>query len=317
MADTHPDIQAKLALLRVSYAEQLPHKYAQIAEAWKALQSKPEERATLAVMHRIAHSLTGSGATFGFDDISTAARLLERQLKELLEAEPTLVAQAQGPIENAMLVLQRAIRNAHSVVLPSTTGNSLLQVHARPLPSNGERTVFIVEDDAHFAQEVALQLGHYGYRVRVFSKIAGVEEALRQSVPAAVIVDLVLPDGNSAEEFAAAGIAQKWQVPLIFVSSKADFRSRLQAVRAGSLAYFAKPLDIGALIDRLDVLTNVHPAEEYRILVVDDSESVAKYHASILEQVGMQVRICTDPAGIMQPLVELNQDLILMEVYMH
>ncbi len=316
MPDASSDIQAKLALLRASYVAQLPQKLEQITQSWQLLQSRPDGHETLVVLHRIAHSLTGSGATFGFDDISAAARLLERQLKELLEAGPASMPKILGPVGNAMQLLQRAMQNAGSIPLPGASAPAVLQVMAKLPRPEAERRVFIAEADRSFSADVALQLRHYGYTVQVFSRIADVEAAIALSAPVAVIVDLLLPDTDGAGACAAMHRAQTWRVPLIFISSNMDFESRLRAVRAGGVAYFAKPLDIAALIDRLDVLAEVRPAEEYRVLVVDDSEPVAKYHASLLEQAGMQVDICTDPAGIMQPLVELNPDLILMDVYM-
>lgn len=316
MIDIHADIHNKLALLRESYTQQLPHKYGQIAQAWRSAQDTPGDVENLATMHRMAHSLTGSGATFGFDEVSTTARILEKQLKALLGTQPIAVSRVRDQVDNALQALQLAIQAANSSAPTKAPAAIPAPAQMSPVVVGDERIVFIIEDDAKFAEEVVLQLRHYGYTARVFPQIAGVEEALAQTTPVALIVDLLLPDGNSAVAFAAARVVQTWQVPLIFVSSRADFFSRLQAVRAGGSAYFTKPLDIGTLMDSLDTLTNIRPAEDFRVLVVDDTESVAKYHASILEQAGMQVMICTDPTGIMQPLVELNPDLILMDVYM-
>jgi diguanylate cyclase (GGDEF)-like protein len=82
------------------------------------------------------------------------------------------------------------------------------------------------------------------------------------------------------------------------------------------LAYFSKPVSIGVLVDKLDELTSTIPPQPYRVLIVDDSTSLANYHAAVLEGDGMVVKVVDKPLEVMGPLQEFSPDLILMDIYM-
>jgi diguanylate cyclase (GGDEF)-like protein len=103
---------------------------------------------------------------------------------------------------------------------------------------------------------------------------------------------------------------------VVYLSALDDLTARLEAVRTGGLAYFTKPVIIGDLVDKLDEMTSTIPPEPYRVLIVDDSISLAKYHAAVLEHAGMVVKVVNNPMEMMGPLQEFAPDLILMDVYM-
>ena len=103
---------------------------------------------------------------------------------------------------------------------------------------------------------------------------------------------------------------------VIFISARGDLTARLQAVHASGEAYFTKPVDIGRLIDRLDILTARQSPEPYRILIVEDEKMLATHYELILQQAGMATTVITDPMHVMQPLVDFRPDLILMDIYM-
>lgn len=100
------------------------------------------------------------------------------------------------------------------------------------------------------------------------------------------------------------------------MTAHGEFRSRLDAVRAGSVAFFSKPVNIGSLIDKLDSLTTRSISAPYHVLIVDDSEPLTTYYSTILEQVGMEVRVVNNPLDVMVPLYEHIPDLILLDIYM-
>jgi len=58
--------------------------------------------------------------------------------------------------------------------------------------------LFVVEDDALLAQEIAEQLSRFGWQVRLFHNASEAEAALRdaQQPPAAIVVDVMLPEGT-------------------------------------------------------------------------------------------------------------------------
>jgi len=86
MADPE-DFQAKLNILSDAYAAQLPEKIEQIEQAWSQLNRSEWDEAGFQTLHRMVHSLIGSGKMFGFALLSDVARNLEEYLKELAQAK--------------------------------------------------------------------------------------------------------------------------------------------------------------------------------------------------------------------------------------
>lgn len=103
---------------------------------------------------------------------------------------------------------------------------------------------------------------------------------------------------------------------MFFLSASDDVQYRLDAVRTGGVGYFVKPFEIGPLIEALDVATHRSEPAPYRVLIVDDSESTAEFHADILRKAGMQVINCSNPLNAPALIHEQNPELILLDMYM-
>ncbi|MDO8412957.1 MAG: Hpt domain-containing protein [Gallionellaceae bacterium] len=81
------DMQAQLKILSDAYAAQLPEKLEQIEQAWKQLPRNSWDDEGFQTLHRMVHSLTGSGKMFDFALLSDVARNLEEHLKQITQAK--------------------------------------------------------------------------------------------------------------------------------------------------------------------------------------------------------------------------------------
>lgn len=133
-----------------------------------------------------------------------------------------------------------------------------------------------------------------------------------------MIINMTFRGADSAEARTISEIRREFMgnVPVIFISSCADFDLRLQAVRAGAEAYFVKPLNTASLIDKLDSLTSGMTVEPFRILVIDDDAELSAYYSLMLTQAGMITEVANDLVKIVSHISEFNPDLILMDMYM-
>ncbi|MEW6179045.1 MAG: diguanylate cyclase [Chloroflexota bacterium] len=178
--------------------------------------------------------------------------------------------------------------------------------------------IFLFIRDQKEAQELNEQISAFGYQVNLFSKSDELISALRWSLPIAI---LVFVDGKKLtlkdyEELAGKLKKQANHLPLIIISKEDNFDLRLKVVRAGGAAFFTHPVDISALIGSLDEFSNPPTSVPMRILIVDDVLSQASFYAMHLEKVGMHTRIVTDPRQMIQPMIEFNPDLILLDMYL-
>lgn len=314
MTDSTTGLQEKLGLLTESYAAKLPDKIDQIDQMWGQLQVEWNEE-DLQTLHRTVHSLAGSGKTFGFAEISVVAHDLEGILKGIMKLKTLASEQQCAQVQKKIEELRQAAAHASPV---QRVVSAPAKTAATAAGSRGLKQVFVVDDDHEVAQELALQLRHFGYEVRVFNRLDDFRLAVKQTPDVIVLMDIDFPEDRLAGVKAMKEVQQEHvvPVPVIFISAYDDLASRLGAVRAGSIAYFTKPVNPGELIDELDALTSSQPQQPFRVLIVDDSAAMLAYHSAVLEQAGMLVSSVSNPLKIMGALLEFDPDLILMDIHM-
>jgi diguanylate cyclase (GGDEF)-like protein len=188
---------------------------------------------------------------------------------------------------------------------------------ATPERAERQTSVLIVEDDTATADHLALQLAHFGYQAFVAHTLDGLEAAMQAHAPAAIVMDIVFPEGDLAGPQRMVDAARAGaDVPVIFLSQRDDFEARLWAVRAGGKAYLTKPADVDSLVSVLDTLTGAFVPEPYRVLIVDDTLMISTLYAAILGDAGMITVALNDPAKVIQALQEFQPDLLLLDMYM-
>jgi len=118
MADSPgTELQEKLRLLGASYIAELPDRILQLEAAWNEL-LQARDAGKLQTLHRMAHNLSGSGATFGFPDISEMARTLEKTLKDLMNQNAPTSAGQQALVVRQIGDLRRVVLS-HAITLNS------------------------------------------------------------------------------------------------------------------------------------------------------------------------------------------------------
>ncbi|HSF38991.1 MAG TPA: diguanylate cyclase [Thermoanaerobaculia bacterium] len=300
--------------LREYFSERLPHRFREVEDAWRDVRESGWGAEPVRRLYRLAHSLVGTGSTFGFHAVSKAARRLEVLLQATVEgvAPPP----DAGRVEELLGELRQTAEP--SPPLPSEGNAEAELAPARPPGLGLERLLFLVEDDPELGQTLAHQLQHFGYRVRLFPDIASFELEIARELPAAVLMDVMFPESRlaGAERIRALRDTYGEALKVIFLSSRGDLAARLEAVRARGDAYFTKPIDVSALVDTLDRLTEIRPTDPYRILLVEDDPDLAAFSARALKDAGMVTSVVSDPMEVMGPLGDLEPDVILMDLYM-
>ncbi len=311
MPDSTDSIQQQLAALRQGFADQLPQRLATI-DAAHAAWCEGAAVADLKEYHRLVHSLTGAGATFGFERISQLARQLEQYLKQLGDAGGEVIA--EHFIDAALLL--DAIR---SELLKDEQEEPLTAAVAEtwrvPVAS---RLIYLLVNSETSESNLDRQLDHFGYSVKSFASGAALQQAVAENPPAMILADIVLPEGENAgiEAVAAIQRQQATPLPVVFFSKEADFDTRLAAVRARSIAYLSHPLSIEKLVDIMDGLVEREVEEPLRVLVVDDQVDQAHHNALVLRQAGMVTEVMSDSMKVFDTLAEFSPELILMDMYM-
>lgn len=311
-------------LMRKTYAQRLLTNTQDIAKTWQQVTNDALQPEILqSLMHKI-HNVAGSAATFGFTEVGWTAQTLSDLLRAVLENGQLLSHEQHTQISVLVDALFAASTNVTTADTQPTDYYGHIGVLFEPQPQpvatpvDDDQLIFLVESNQLFAEDLALQIEHFGYKVQLVIHPDTLLATFEQQTPAAIVMD-VLQLSPARIDTARAQQRQHellLHIPTLFISADDTIQARLQAVRAGGKAFFTKPVNVNMLIDKLDALTNRHTPEPYRILIVDDDLPIATYYESLLQQVGMVTYALTNPLEVLPLLDEFTPDLILMDVYM-
>lgn len=311
----------KLAALSGSFAQNLPGRLHELANALHQCQIDEPNQANVDALQRQLHTLAGSAGTFGFTALGLACARIESHLRDLTELDQwplagfgPVVAEIRELLHWAALDPSQPPEQAGHPLAPAIdmSGSSLHD----PLPSHQDvadnRMLYVVCDQED--PTLLAQLEAFGYRVQVFVDAAKLASAFANRVPAAMLVDKDILDGIRELIQLQHGLSSK--VPTVFLSSNGLFSSRLAAVLANAEGFFVKPVNIAQLNERIKQLVWRDEQPPYRVLIVDDDAFITDFYSAILRSVGMDVNVLHDPTQIFDALAEYRPELLLMDVYM-
>ncbi|CAK0779994.1 Histidine kinase [Gammaproteobacteria bacterium] len=179
--------------------------------------------------------------------------------------------------------------------------------------------VHLVEDDPEQARQLSQALEANGYRVRIFPTLPAFRLAYADDErPAAVVIDMAFPEGDTAGAQVISGIKARQTnfLPVIFISARDDLDTQLTAYRVGASRHLTKPVDTDKLVGLLDELTERIPVQPYRVVLVDDDSIMLQAQTMVLEQSGMTVQAVIDPLQTLEAVRAFAPDVLLLDVYM-
>ena len=315
---TQPSMLAiKLKRIREAYLKQLPAQLEAIRDSLFVLDGKNPARADLEDLHRRLHTLKGASASFGLSKLSAVADAGEHLAQAALAGEAAPDASWRQRMEGHLAKLLEEIEGIDPHRETDLKFQEFLSAAERSKGDSEMKTIFLCEDDPYQRQFIATQIGCFGFEVITFDNLASLRDAVRNSRPDALVMDMSFPGHPEGGSEVVGELQSTGSLPpAVFISSQDDLSFRLSAVRAGSNAYFLKPLNIVDLCSTLSALTTTAKPEPYRVLIVDDDVNLAKYHELFLQDAGMDTLTLNDPMRVMNTLHQFNPDLILMDMYM-
>ena len=257
--------------------------------------------------YMLVHKLAGSSGTFGFSALSRAARQLEQMFTPYANGD-------EPPWGEPRTILERAVTEVSR--LAGQAGNRTdVQTLKKSKAPETARAVFVVEDDVDLARFIGARLESVGYRVQYFENLSDFMRA--SEVPLAVIMDVILPEGEDAGLQAIARLRRdQGSIPVIVISVRDDARARLAALRAGAARFLTKPIDTNRIVDILDGLVGRSRSAPLRVLLVDDDADVLAYSEAVLGAANMEVHASSRPMEALDLARAVNPDVIVLDWYM-
>ncbi len=303
-------VEQRLRTLRRAYADQLPHRIAQLERRLAGLGTVATVEQLRAV-RMMAHSLAGSGAIFGYQALSGEARGLAARLGDL-EGDVASWTDCRAEMLDHVDRLRQSCQGSEEV---ETEQGADEDGELRFEPVKSRRLIFLVTRNSSLASDLSFQLGCFGYLVRSFLDLREPLERLDEA-PASLIIDAepFAPVLSEVKSLASQFKVRELAVPIVLLSSRSDLQSRLEAVRARVDVFLASPPNIRKLVEQLEVLTQTRPTDPYRILVVEPDYQRALRFSLTLQQAGMTAMLATQPDQALKELVDFQPDLVLMDV---
>lgn len=306
--DKNAEIAAKLQALKEAYLARLPEELALLKTLVAQMLDPAQQLQALTQLNHKLHKLAGSAGSFGLPDFGKQAKQLE------LQTHQWLTEKNFDP--GKLRVFGVAVAGLEKLLEPSTS-KPLPQVSALA-PETSSTLIYVLEDDPDVAEEVCASLRHFGHDVQHFDSLQKAERSILQCPPDFMICDIMFSDEARETPSAVAALqAQVEQpIPVIFVSTRNDFQAYHDAVRAGAVGYFVKPLDITRLVDCFEYYLDRHRSAPYRVLIVDDDRELAEHYRLVLNAAGIRAEVNDHPEQIFDLMTDFHPELILLDLNM-
>src|ERR1051325_5129084 len=135
----------------------------------------------------------------------------------------------------------------------------LTSVVARPDTGRMAERILMIDDDARLAGMVADYLGGAGFRLTVPGTAREGEAMLRRESFDAVILDLMLPDGDGLD--VCRRLRGTSDVPILMLTARGEPMDRVVGLEVGADDYLAKPFEPRELRARLRAILRGKGAE--------------------------------------------------------
>jgi FixJ family two-component response regulator len=110
--------------------------------------------------------------------------------------------------------------------------------------------LFIVDDDSATRDALSVVFTLAGYRVIAFAGAGTFLSAARSRTPAAVLLDLHLPDRSGLAVLKDLD-AHHYPAPIFIISGDGDVGCAVEAVKSGAFDYLVKPFDARGIVTRV------------------------------------------------------------------
>lgn len=118
---------------------------------------------------------------------------------------------------------------------------------------SGMMELYYVEDDCNIAGIVKEYLEQKNFKVTVYNTLATAKQALKEHVPAIILLDVNMPDGHgdSLCQWIRSNIKE---LPVIFLTVRGDSRDIVWGFQNGADDYVVKPFELEVLYSRISAL---------------------------------------------------------------
>jgi len=176
----------------------------------------------------------------------------------------------------------------------------------------GDSTILIVEDDPHFAH-LLMDLAHdRGFKAVVTNKGSVARNLAREFQPAAVLLDIFLPDmlGWTVLSHLKQDPATR-HIPVQIVSVEEE---RLQGLGHGAFSYLIKPATTAELEKAIDRVLGYARNDRKKLLIVEDNKVELRSIMELLSHEKVEITTAANGADAWETLRSMSFDCMVLDL---
>jgi CheY-like chemotaxis protein len=290
------DIDPELSIRVRAFSRQCD----QLGAAW--------DPAHVQLLYEESEQLTERVQAAGIDDLSEALMGLSAYLSSFVDSplrpNDTQLAQLRMLAEAVADALARYLAHIEIATLgPAQPASSA------PLPA-----IYFLGYNSDHLEQLRLRCVLVGFDVIATRSVREVDNAIGAGAVLALVISADML-ANWITEHRAGERGPPARVPIAVFSDDDALDVRLAAMRAGADVVFALPGDADRIAPHLASLI-ADRSEPYRVLIVDDDNSMRLFCASVLRHNNLETYAFGTPEEALQALHELTPDVIVADLYM-
>jgi DNA-binding response OmpR family regulator len=272
--------------LKEIYLKQLKERLATLEQAMLDIKLGQADSASYEALQFEVHRLNGTGATYGFPNVSTTAEVLETYLQS---EEPD-----DGDIIKLLGAVMAAINDTLTNKMPEAPAFSGVVIPSQ----QGWRAVYkptiLIADDDPAILNLVLQLLAPWTNVECAQSGRAALDAIERRRFDLVILDCEMADMSGLDVLLQIGrMDPDIRSPVMMLSAVREPEKVSRLIAAGAQNYLIKPIAPDRLIERISILLN---RQKKIIMIVDDDPLIREIFRKRLTQRGHEVVLATNGA---------------------
>ena len=139
--------------------------------------------------------------------------------------------------------------------------------------------IYLVEDDKSIRELVVYTLNSTGFKASGFCDVLGLREALKETIPQLILLDIMLPNKDGIEILKELKENHKTEkIPVIFLTAKSSEFDKVTGLDLGADDYITKPFGMMEMVSRVKAVLRRYKTDDTDEIVCSNIRINKKKH---------------------------------------
>lgn len=299
--------------LKLKFRVKLPEKMGELKALSELCPVSSMSIEQIMAIHRIAHELSGSSATFGYKNIGDCARKLASFILPYLSEDKDLVNMSQAEFDQ---IIRNLLRLSHHLTETAEVPLTLSEGQKRPA-KNRAKCIFVVDLGPNFLSAINEIEDIETLKIVRCNGEEDILLKLTKYTPELIIIDfsdqLLLP---TLEKIAKYKFDNDQDFSVTCITADISFKRRVAAAKLGVECILHKNTSVEKLISTVKSKTMLDVNDSFRVMVIDDDSNLLEFYQKALSSAGINVKATSDAKKTIDLIDSFRPDVIVLDYQM-